>query len=144
MLLALILLLLILAIAGVVYRLYQLRSAGAGAVIRALPAREGLGWRYGVIRYRDEDLNFYRLSRLIPGPSLRIDRQDAEVSARRAPSSGERDLLEPGSTVIRVSVGDADYEFAFDKDTLTAFLSWLESRPPRRARRRTRWTPRKR
>ncbi len=144
MVLALILLLLILAVAAFAYRLFQLRAAGAGAVIRALPAREGLGWRYGVIRYRDEDLHFYRLSRMIPGPSLRIDRQDAEVSARRSPTKGERDLLEPGSTVLRVSVGEDDYEFAFDRDTLTAFLSWLESRPPRRARRRTRWTPRKR
>nr|WP_225443780.1 DUF2550 domain-containing protein [Lolliginicoccus lacisalsi] len=143
MVLALILLLLILAVAAFAYRLVQLRAAGAGAVIRALPAKEGLGWRYGVIRYRDEDLNFYRLSRMIPGPSLRIDRQDAEVSERRAPTKGERDLLDPGSTVIRGSVGEDDYEFAFDRDTLTAFLSWLESRPPRRARRRTRWTPRK-
>ncbi|SUA42138.1 Protein of uncharacterised function (DUF2550) [Nocardia africana] len=38
--------------------------------------------------------------------------------------------------VIAVSDGDGSYELALDRPALTAFLSWVESRPSERIRRR--------
>ncbi|MBN4927829.1 DUF2550 domain-containing protein [Hoyosella rhizosphaerae] len=127
-------------VAVFLFRLFEIRNGGTGVVVRRLPSGDCQGWRYGVVRYRDESLDFYRLSRLLPGPSLRIDRQAAELETRRQPTPPEFDILAPDSTILTINDGESRYEFALDRGALTAVLAWIESRPPRRARRRSRWT----
>ncbi|WP_041452041.1 DUF2550 domain-containing protein [Hoyosella subflava] len=140
MILLIILLVLLAAFTAVfLIRIVELRSGGTSAVVRVLPSPKSEGWRHGVIRYRDESLDFYRLSRLIPGPSVRLNRQTAEIESRRRPDGGELDLMDSSVTIVGVQAGGTHYEFGFERGALTAFLAWIESRPPRRARRRSRW-----
>ncbi|MCW4355188.1 DUF2550 domain-containing protein [Hoyosella sp. YIM 151337] len=140
MILLIILLVLLAAFTAVfLLRIVQIRSGGTAAVVRILPAPQSEGWRHGIIRYRDESLDFYRLSRLLPGPSVRLDRQAAEIESRRRPDGGELDLMDFGVTIVGVRENGEHYEFGFERGALTAFLAWIESRPPRRARRRKRW-----
>lgn len=138
------LLIILLALLGIftavfLLRIIELRRAGTAAVVRTLSAPKSEGWRHGVIRYRDESLVFYRLSRLVPGPSVKLNRQATEIESRRRPDGGELDLMDASVTIIGVRDGGDRYEFGFERGALTAFQAWIESRPPRRARRRSRW-----
>lgn len=62
--------------------------------------------------------------------------------SRRAPPRGDEfDIMTEQIVILELrDVGPdrgRDYEIALDRGALTAFTSWLESRPSPRARRRT-------
>jgi hypothetical protein len=64
-----------------------------------------------------------------------------EIVARRAPRGDEFDIMTDQIVVLELRDTTQErrqgYELALDKGALTAFLSWLESRPSPRARRRS-------
>lgn len=126
--------------AGVMYRLVEVRRAGTPVLLRNLPADADQGWRHGSIHYGDDGLSYYRLSSLRPGPTVSMSRRRIEVVGRRNPIGTELEIMDPDLTVLEVSVGrsskSARYELAMNREVHTAFLSWIEARQPRRARRR--------
>lgn len=123
------------------YRLWKMRQGGTAALLRDAPAVGGHGWRHGVIRYRGDEARFYRLSSLRPWPDRRLSRRGLDITARRAPRGDECDLMSGEVVVIELSDASDDqqrgYEMALERGALTAFLSWVESRPSPRSRRRT-------
>ncbi|QNG18276.1 DUF2550 domain-containing protein [Rhodococcus triatomae] len=123
-------------VAAFLYRLVVLRRGGTAAILRVLPAAEGAGWRHGIIRYGDCDLVFYKLSSLRPGPDSKIARLGIEVDGRRSPRGNEFDIMTEDIVILGVSEGADRYEVALDGGALTAFLSWVESRPSGRSQRR--------
>ena len=136
--LVVILLLLVLALS---YRLWKLRQGGTPAILRDTPAVGGHGWRHGVIRYRGGEARFYRLSSLRLWPDRRLGRRGLEIVSRRAPRGDEFDIMTEEIVVLELQetsgAQDCGYEMALDRGALTAFLSWVESRPSPRARRRS-------
>lgn len=132
---------LLLAVLGLSYRLWKLRQGGTAAILRDLPANGGHGWRHGVIRYRGGEARFYRLSSLRLWPDRRLSRRGLEIVSRRTPRGDEFDIMTAEIAVLELRDTGPDrrrgYEMALDRGALTAFLSWLESRPSPRARRRT-------
>ena len=122
------------------YRLWKLRQGGTAAILRDIPAVGGQGWRHGVIRYRGGEAGFYRLSSLRWWPDRRLSRRGIEIVSRRAPRGDESDIMAQEIVVLELRDTGPDrrqgYEMALDRGALTAFLSWLESRPSPRARRR--------
>lgn len=134
-LIILVLLLVGLALAST-YRLIMLRRGGTAALLRVLPARgHGGGWRHGLIRYGEDNLVFYKLSSLKLGPDSAIRRLDIEVGNRRSPQGDEYDIM-TDEAIVMISDSDGSYELALDRGALAAFLSWVESRPSERIRRR--------
>lgn len=129
------------AVIALSYRLWKLRQGGTAAIMRDIPAVGGHGWRHGVIRYRGGEAAFYRLSSLRLWPDRRVSRRGVEIVGRRAPRGDEFDIMTDAIVVLEVRDVTPDrrsgYEIALDKGALTAFLSWLESRPSPRARRRS-------
>jgi len=123
-------------VAAFLYRLLVLRRGGTAALLRVLPSPGDSGWRHGIIRYGESTFVFFKLSSLRPGPDSRIDRQGVEVESRRSPSGTEFDIMSDDIVVVKVNDGSSSYEIALDSGALTAFLSWVESRPDGRARRR--------
>lgn len=123
------------------YRLWKMRQGGTAAILRDVPADGGHGWRHGVIRYRDEEANFYRLSSVRLWPDRRLNRRGLEILGRRAPRGDEFDIMTEQTVILEISDSGGEsgrsYELALDRGALTAFLSWVESRPSPRARRRT-------
>ncbi len=88
--------------------------------------------------------SFYRLSSLRWWPDRRLSRRGLEIMSRRAPRGDEFDImteeivvLELRDTTLERPDRRSGYEMALDRGALTAFLSWLESRPSPRARRRS-------
>ena len=118
-----------------VYRLMVLRGGGTSAIIRTSPGKGSQGWRHGLIRYREDSLVFYKLSSLRIGPDVRLSRQGIVVTDRRSPQDSEFDIMTQEIVVLAVADGDRDLEVALDRGALTAFLSWVESRPSGRSMR---------
>ncbi|WP_306360629.1 DUF2550 domain-containing protein [Nocardia sp. CC227C] len=136
LLIILVLLLVGLALAST-YRLVMLRRGGTAAIVRALPARgHGGGWRHGLIRYDEDTLVFYKLSSLKLGPDFAMRRLGIEVSGRRNPDGDEFDIMTDEIGIVEVTDGAGSYELALDRGARAAFLSWVESRPSERIRRR--------
>jgi len=135
---------LLLIVPALIIRLWNLGQGGTAAILRDIPAVGGHGWRHGVLRYRGDEAQFYRLSSLRLWPDRRLGRRGLEVIARRSPRGDEFDIMTEETVVLELhdSTGNQDrgmqdrgYEMALDRGALTAFLSWVESRPSPRARR---------
>jgi hypothetical protein len=128
------------AVLALSYRLWKLRQGGTAGIMRDIPAVGGHGWRHGVIRYRGGEAAFYRLSSLRLWPDRRLSRRGVEIVTRRPPRGDEFDIMTDEIVVLELRDTTQDrrgYELALDQGALTAFLSWLESRPSPRARRRS-------
>lgn len=129
------------AVLALSFRLWKLRQGGTAAIMRDIPAVGGHGWRHGVIRYRGGEAAFYRLSSVRLWPDRRLARRGVEVVARRAPRGNEFDIMSDEIVVLELRDTTQErrlgYEIALERGALTAFQSWLESRPSPRARRRT-------
>lgn len=132
---------LLLVVAALSYRLWKLRQVGGtAAILRDFPAEGGQGWRHGVMRYRGGEAGFYRLSSMRWWPDRRLSRRGLEVVSRRAPRGDEFDIMTDATVILELRDHGPErrqgYEIALDRGALTAFTSWLESRPSPRARRR--------
>lgn len=128
-------LLLLVVGAAVLLRLYSLRAAGVPIILRYLPAPGEQGWRHGTLRYDDHELKYFRLSSVRLGPSWTLPRSETEIVGRRAPHGTELDVIDPDMVIVHAVTPGGETELAFARDGLTAFQSWLESRPsPRRQR----------
>ncbi|MGZ4554431.1 MAG: DUF2550 domain-containing protein [Mycobacteriaceae bacterium] len=117
------------------HRVQLLRRGGTHVVFRELPAAPGKGWRHGVVRYREEDLVFFRVSSLRPGPDRGVLRKSLVVLGRRQADVSERDVVPPGATVIHLRDDTTESEIALGGGALTALMSWIESCPPGRTQR---------
>ena len=123
------------------FRLLKMRQGGTAAILRDGPAVGGHGWRHGVVRYRGDEARFYRLSSVRLWPDRRLSRCGLEVVGRRPPRGDESDIMTEETVVLELQESTSDrsrsYEMALDRGALTAFLSWVESSPSPRSRRRT-------
>ncbi|MGA9375069.1 MAG: DUF2550 domain-containing protein [Mycobacterium sp.] len=133
---------LLLAVVALGYRLWKLRQVGGtAAILRDYPAEGGHGWRHGVLRYRGGEAEFYRLSSMRWWPDRRLSRRGLELVSRRSPRGDEFDIMTDEIAILELRDAGAErgrgYEVALDRGALTAFTSWVESRPSPRARRRT-------
>ena len=126
---------LLLVIVALSFRLWKLGQGGTPAILRDTPAVGGHGWRHGVIRYRGDEARFYRLSSLRLWPDRRLSRRGLEIVSRRPPRGDEFDIMTEEIMVLELQDQQRGYEMALDRGALTAFLSWVESRPSPRARR---------
>lgn len=133
----LILLVLLLACvcALLVYRFVLIRHGGTQAVVRSKPLPGSQGWRHGLIRYREDELIFFKLSSLRFGPDLRLNRQGIDVGARRGPRTAEADIMTEDVRILELTDNGQWHELALEPGALTAFLSWVESRPSGRSMR---------
>ncbi|MGB5110578.1 MAG: DUF2550 domain-containing protein [Mycobacterium sp.] len=133
---------LLLAVVALGYRLWKLRQVGGtAAILRDYPAEGGHGWRHGVLRYRGGEAEFYRLSSMRWWPDRRLSRLGLELVSRRSPRGDEFDIMTQDIAILELRDAGVErgrgYEVALDRGALTAFTSWVESRPSPRARRRT-------
>ncbi|WP_051090753.1 DUF2550 domain-containing protein [Smaragdicoccus niigatensis] len=117
------------------YRFVLIRNGGTQAVIRRKPHSGSGGWRHGLIRYGEDELVIFKLSSLRFGPDYRLNRQGIDVGTRRLPVPVEAEIMTDDVRIIQLTEGAEWYELALEPGALTAFLSWVESRPSGRSRR---------
>ncbi len=117
------------------FRVMRLRSRGTAVLLRNLPAHDDRGWRHGIVRYDDHSLIYYRLSSLRTGPSEIFPRQAIETRGRREPRGTEVEVID-AMTILEIDADGSVFEMAMASGAVTAFQSWVESRPPIRSERR--------
>jgi hypothetical protein len=129
-----ILLLAVLALVAalVVRRVQLLRGGGVDVSLRRRVVRGGAGWHVGVGRYRGDELCWFRLTSLWPGPTVVVDRTLLEIVDRRVPTEAEVDAIPAAGVVLRCRTPARTLEIAMAPGVLTGFLAWLEATPPGR------------
>ena len=129
--LGLVLLLAVLVVALlVVRRLRLVRRGGVDVALRTRLDPGGRGWHLGVARYQGDQFAWYRVSSLRSGPDRVLAREQVKITDRRAPTMPESYAMPSESVVLACRVAGGEVELAMGRDTLTGFLSWLESAPP--------------
>lgn len=111
-------------------RLRIVRQGGIHVALRSRFNAAGHGWHQGVGRYRGDVFAWFRVSSLRSGPDLVLEREQLEIVERRRLTAPESYAMPSGSVVLRCRTGVDELELAMRQDTLTGFLSWLESAPP--------------
>jgi hypothetical protein len=128
---------LILAICLVVRRRQLIRGGGVDVSLRRRPGvagdpNSGSTWLAGIGRYRGDDLAWFRLTSLWPGPTVVVDRTALEIVDRRTPSDDEAATMPTAGVVLCCRTPTGRMELAMAPGVLTGFLAWLESIPPGR------------
>ena len=106
---------------------YMLNSTGA----LPMAVHRGNRWLYGIGRYQQGELRFYRALGWGTRPTRVLRRGRVEVLTRRAPLPGESGVLPPTSVVVECNTDGERLEFAIGESAFTGFVSWLESSAPR-------------
>jgi hypothetical protein len=123
---------LVVAVALVVRRVQLLRGGGVDVSLRRRVVRGATGWHVGVGRYRGDELCWFRLTSLWPGPTVVVDRTLLEIVDRRVPTEAEVDAIPAAGVVLRCRTPARTVELAMAPGVLTGFLAWLEATPPGR------------
>lgn len=105
---------------------YMMNSTGA----LPMALHRGNRWLYGIGRYEDGELRFYRALGWGTRPTRVLRRGKVEVLARRAPLDVELGALPPTSVVVQCRADGETLAFAIGESAFTGFVSWLESSAP--------------
>ena len=105
---------------------YMLRTTGSVP----LAVQRGTHWRYGIGRYQDGELRFYRVLGWGTRPSRVLRRGNVQVTSRRGPYESELGVLPATAVVVECSVNGEPLAFAIGESAFTGFVSWLESSAP--------------
>jgi hypothetical protein len=111
----------------------RLLQRGGGSVelsLRLKPQAAGRGWSLGVGRFARDELQWYRVFSLAPGPRRTLLRGDLQVERRRPPEGHEVRALLRGAVVMECRTADGPVQLGMDPAAVTGFLAWLEARPP--------------
>ncbi|MGH3915810.1 MAG: DUF2550 domain-containing protein [Pseudonocardiaceae bacterium] len=114
-------------------RIRLARRGGVDVALRFRRTDGPQGWHLGIGRYRGDDFSWFRISSLRSGPDRVLDRERLEIMDRRRPTLPETYAMPSGSIVLLCRTDFGELELAMRHDTLTGFLSWLESAPPGRS-----------
>lgn len=106
-----------------------------GAASLECSLNSGSGWRIGLARYADDDLQWFRLFSLMPQPSLTATRRGIRIIGRRQPRRLEAVTVTTGAVILECDIAGPDgtsrtVEFAMSPSGANGFLAWVESAPP--------------
>lgn len=114
-------------------RLRWIRDGGVNVSLRRTLDDSGRGWRLGVGHYHGDEFLWYRVLGLRSRPDQVISRAGLTIADRRTPSMPESYVVPAGATVVCCEGVNSRLELAMGDETMTGFLSWLESAPPGRS-----------
>jgi hypothetical protein len=103
---------------------------GTRVPFSAYGVRAGRGWAYGIAKYRQDRVDWFRIFSYSYRPAVVLLRRELEVVGRRDAEGHEETALFPGWTIVECGFGAGIVELALSPDALTGFLSWLEAAPP--------------
>ncbi|AIT60858.1 DUF2550 domain-containing protein [Corynebacterium doosanense] len=122
-------LLILLALAA--WRFLTVRSKGAPALLRQVPG----SWRHGVVRYRGDSLEFFKLRSLSPKPDLVVDRCQASVTDHRMGGDEDPVIIDKDDVILAITHPGGVHEFAMAHHAAKAIVAWVESAPSTRLER---------
>lgn len=111
-------------------RILTRRGGTFDCSLRLHEAAHGKGWVLGVARYAGDALEWYRVFSYSMRPRRALGRGRLQVLERRMPLGVEVFALTAGSVVVRCREANDPVDLAMSPESLTGFLSWVESAPP--------------
>ena len=132
---AALLILLVLAAAGIAARRFLLERGGATVECGLRrPGPKSRSWRLGLASYQLDEFRWYGIFGVSMRPEQTFPRRDLAVVARRPPTEEEVTILGPGRIVAECQLGASGeagpVDLALAESALTGLLAWLESAPP--------------
>ncbi len=119
---------------GLRRRLIQRPGGTFDCSLRVAPAEgaepSGKGWVYGVARYSNDRVEWFRVFSYAFRPRRVLERPLIEVMGRREPQGSEELALLSDAVVLACAHRGTRLELAMSDDALTGFLAWLEAAPP--------------
>lgn len=125
----------VLAVLLAAWRFFMVRSRGTVVVLRELPSTGTRGWRHGTLQYNGDDLQYYKLRSLSPGPDHVFNRSSAVFRGHRKLVDDESSFMLDANRVIEVEAAGTGFEFVLDPRSAMALISWIESAPSERQER---------
>lgn len=126
---AALLILAVLAAAGIAARRFLLERGGA--TVECGLRQRGRSWRHGLASYQLDEFRWYGIFGVSMRPEQTFPRRDLAVVARRPPTEEEVTILGAGRIVAECELGaSATIDLALAESALTGLLAWLESAPP--------------
>jgi hypothetical protein len=98
--------------------------------VRVRSSQAGRGWVLGLGRYREEQLEWFRIFSPSPRPRRTWQRSHLQITGQREPSGAEAFALYGGHVVVECRTPRGPVELAMSSSALTGFSSWLEAGPP--------------
>jgi hypothetical protein len=98
--------------------------------VRVRSTQAGRGWVLGLGRYREDELEWFRIFSPSPRPRRTWQRAQLAIIGQREPSGAEAFALYGGHVVVECRAPAGPVELAMSSSALTGFSSWLESGPP--------------
>ncbi|MBF9067472.1 DUF2550 domain-containing protein [Streptacidiphilus fuscans] len=108
----------------------RLNAVAAGTASAESAEAEGKGWIFGIARYNNDSVEWFRVFSYAPRPRRVLERSQIEVLERRTPAGQEELALLSGAVVLVCTHAGEPLELAMSEDALTGFLAWLEAAPP--------------
>jgi hypothetical protein len=98
--------------------------------LRLREAQHGKGWVLGIGRYAGDALEWYRVFSYSTRPRRTFVRRQLRVVDRREPTGIEVYSLLNDAVIVSCLDAARRVELAMSPESLTGFLSWVESAPP--------------
>jgi hypothetical protein len=98
--------------------------------VRVRSSQAGRGWVLGLGRYRDDELEWFRIFSPSPRPKRTWWRAQLKITGQREATGAESFALYGGHLVVECSTTAGPVELAMSPSALTGFSSWLEAGPP--------------
>jgi len=118
---------------GAVFARRRLIARGKPLTVCALRESGERRWRFGLVRYGTDHLEWFPLTGISLRPARRWERKQLEFGSGTALETGERpEILISGAMRVDCSYGEARFEIALAQAPYTALRSWLEASPPGR------------
>ena len=105
----------------------MLRTAGAVP----LAVQRGHRWLYGIGRYQDGELRWYRALGIGTRPSRVLRRGEVELLGRRSPVESERRSVPATAVIVSCRSNGETLSIAIGESAYMGFVSWLEASAPR-------------
>ena len=125
----------ILCIFSAALRFFTLRSRGTSVLLRKLPAKDYHGWRHGVLRYKGELVEYFKLRSISPMADSTFNRLDIEMLDTRPVDDAEAAFISDDHVALRFVAKGVEYEIALTQHALMAFGAWVEASPSQRQER---------
>lgn len=123
--------LILVAIPGAVLMRRSLLSRGMGSFDCSLRRRpHGGGWSFGVARYDNDRLDWFRLFGLSPRPDRSLVRGRLTILERRRPEAQDTSVLSADWVLVRCVYEKTTLELGMSEMAYNGLATWLESAPP--------------
>jgi hypothetical protein len=118
---------------GAVFARRRLIARGKPLTVCALKESGYSRWRFGLVRYGTDRLEWFTLTGISLRPARVWERKQLEFGPGRPLETGERpEILISGAMRVECIYGEVRFEIALAQASYTALRSWLEASPPGR------------